>query len=179
MNAQQPSLRLPQQFRAAALLGAVLFAASACSSDSNSETQASLDSTSTTAVESAPVTDPVSPSNEVQDAVQDVDPSDSVALVSIDGVDPFEIEVSACSASGESTVAFSGESSEGTSVSVDATDMVGGVFIDGPEASFEGTVDLVMVGDTGQIVIGANGSEADHTSEGGIVEISIEGFVCS
>lgn len=108
----------------------------------------------------------------------DANPEDDIALFTITGSDDIAFTVSSCTGAGESTVNFQGQSDAGTSFDADATDMVGGIFIDGPEGSFEGSIDLVMVGDSGWTTVSGMASVADHTATDGPMEFTINGFVC-
>ncbi|MDH4119681.1 MAG: hypothetical protein OEW30_20045 [Acidimicrobiia bacterium] len=79
-------------------------------------------------------------------------------------------------ASGESTVSLAGRSADGTIIRIDATDMVGGIMIDGPSPTFEGQIDTVMVGDGGNVVVSGKGSIADDSADqgAGTFEVTVE-----
>lgn len=108
----------------------------------------------------------------------DVDPDDNIGLFSADGADDFAFTVSSCVGEGESTVSFEGVSEGGTSIAVEATDMIGGIFVDGPEGSYEGSVASVIVGDTGWTTVSGEASVADHTDTTGPLGYTVSGFVC-
>jgi len=86
--------------------------------------------------------------------------------------------VSECAASGEATVAFKGESDDGTMIDVNATDMEGSIIIDGPEGSWEGQIDTVLVSDTGDITVTGEASMADDSAGSGAEPFEVTGFTC-
>lgn len=171
------------------LLFGLVFACAACGSsssdaDSTSDQEAST-AAATSASEPVDTSETTTPDEQPSEGsatefvtLTDADPDDNIGLFSIEGADDFVFTMTSCVGEGESTVKFEGQSEAGTSIAVDATDMIGGIFVDGPEGSFEGAVSLVSVGDTGWTTASGEASVADHTDTGGPLLFTVSGFVC-
>lgn len=83
--------------------------------------------------------------------------------------------IGSCTNPGETTISFMGESAEGTIIDISAEEQVGGITIDGPEGSWEGSIDAVEVGDLGNFTISGTASVADDSAEGGPFDFTLTG----
>ena len=83
--------------------------------------------------------------------------------------------VDSCTNPSETTISFAGESVEGTIIDISAEDQIGGITIDGPEGSWEGSIDAVEVGDSGLFTISGQASIADDSETDGPSNFTLTG----
>lgn len=140
------------------------------------ETTAPETDSDTTEAESAVETTTTESSD--TSAMADAGSENNIALFTIDGGDPIEFIISQCGSPTETTVTFNGLSEAGTLVDVEANDGEGRITIDGPEGSYEGSVDQVMVGDIGNVTISGTASVADDSTTAGQAPFELSGFTC-
>lgn len=73
-------------------------------------------------------------------------------------------KLTSCTSASDGRVTLSGKAADGTTITVTAADMAGGIAIQGPGYSFEGTIHTVSVGDTGRVTVKGRGSVADDST---------------
>ena len=121
----------------------------------------------------APPNPPVTTELPEVEPVTDDDPTDRMALFSISDGRVSAYEIARCTASGESTIALVGESDGGLTISIDATDMVGEIVVNGV---FKGRVDRVVIAASGEVTVSGI-VPIGETSEGA-QSFELGGFAC-
>ena len=155
---------------AALAAASLLFAA--CSSDEDSTETDNQDETTTTEESTTTAGHSGSDTTETTDAA----PAEQATVeFTTDGIEPISFLVTECVNPGESTIQLKGESAEGTTIDIDATDQVGGITIDGPEGSYEGSIDAVVVGDLGNLTVSGQASIADDSETEGPQDFELTG----